>query len=127
MNDGKTQREIFIDEAHRLFENVDLVDYLKTISKRARKYNFGIFYITQDVEDFISTEQGRSIIANTSLKILLKQEKINIPGLSRSFSLSSDEKNSLLKFDIGEALIIAKDIHITSHVFAFDFEKEFFE
>jgi type IV secretory pathway VirB4 component len=127
MNDGKTQREIFIDEAHRLFENVDLVDYLKTISKRARKYNFGIFYITQDVEDFISTEQGRSIIANTSLKVLLKQEKINIPGLSRSFSLSSDEKNSLLKFDIGEALIIAKDIHITSHIFAFDFEKEFFE
>ncbi len=126
MQDGKTQREIFIDEAHRLFENMDLVNYLKTISKRARKYNFGIFYITQDVEDFIVTEQGRSIIANTSLKVLLKQEKINIPGLSRSFSLSGDEKNSLLKFDIGEALIIAKDIHINSKIFAFDFEKDFF-
>ncbi len=127
MHDGKTQREIFIDEAHRLFENVDLINYLKTISKRARKYNFGIFYITQDVEDFISTEQGRSIIANTSLKVLLKQEKINLAGLSRSFSLSSDEKDSLLKFDVGEALIIAKDIHINSKIFAFDFEKEFFQ
>ena len=118
---------VYIDEAHRLLESSDLTIYLKSITKRSRKYNLGIVYITQDVLDFISTDAGKSIVANTSFKILLKEEKINIEGLSNSFSLSEKEREDLLSLDIGEGLIIAKDIHVNTKIFAFDFERRIFE
>ena len=127
MLDKKKKNLVYIDEAHRLLESVDLTIYLKSITKRSRKYNLGIVYITQDVGDFITTDAGKSIVANTSFKILLKQEKINIEGLSSAFSLTEDEKDYLLSLNIGEGLIIAKDMHINTNIFAFDFEKQIFE
>ncbi|MCL4392613.1 ATP-binding protein [Patescibacteria group bacterium] len=123
----KEKNMVYIDEAHRLLESHDLTNYLKSITKRSRKYNLGIVYITQDVGDFISTDEGKSIIANTSFKILLKQEKINIEGLSNSFALLADEKEYLLSLNIGEGLVIAKDIHVNTQFFAFDFEKKIFK
>ncbi len=125
--DKKKRNMVYIDEAHRLLESSDLTLYLKSITKRSRKYNLGIVYITQDILDFISTDAGKSIVANTSFKILLKEEKINIEGLSNSFSLSEKEREDLLSLDIGEGLIIAKDIHVNTKIFAFDFERRIFE
>ena len=127
IHNGKDRREVFIDEAHRLFENKDLLENLKMMTKRARKYNLGFIYITQDIEDFISSEEGRAIIANTSLKVLLKQEKVNISNLKNTFMLSDEERDSLLKFNIGESLIFFGQNRIYSKIFAFDFEKAIFK
>jgi type IV secretory pathway VirB4 component len=126
-HDGKSKREVFIDEAHRLFESKELLTYLKMISKRARKYNLGLIYITQDIEDFISSEEGRSIIANTSLKVLMKQEKVNLDNISKTFILSNEEKDSLLKFNIGESLLFFGDLRLYNRSFAFNFEKDMFD
>ncbi len=120
------KRLVFIDEAHRLFENEDLLSYLKMVSKRARKYNLGLIYITQDIEDFISSEEGRSIIANTSLKVLMKQEKVNVEKIGKTFMLSSEEKEALLKFSLGESLILFGDLRVYNKVFAFEFEEKIF-
>ena len=127
VHDRKLKREVFIDEAHRLFENQDLLNYLKMISKRSRKYNLGLIYITQDIEDFISSEEGRSIIANTSLKVLMKQEKVNIDNIAKTFILSQEEKDSLLKFNIGESLLFFGSLRVYNNSFAFNFERNIFD
>jgi type IV secretory pathway VirB4 component len=126
LKDFSVKRQIFIDEAHRLFDNFELLNNLKSLTKRARKYNMGFCYITQDIGDVIDTDKGRSILANTSLKILLKQDKVNFDKLSHALSLSSEELGILTNLPIGSSLMLYNDIHARIRHFAFEFEKTFF-
>ncbi len=126
LKDFSVKRQVFIDEAHRLFDNSELLNNLKSLTKRARKYSMGFCYITQDIGDVIDTDKGRSIIANTSLKILLKQDKINFEKLSHALSLSSEELRILTNLPIGSSLMLYNDIHTRIKHFAFEFEKKLF-
>ncbi len=126
LKDPSVKRQIFIDEAHRLFDNFELLNNLKSLTKRARKYNMGFCYITQDIGDVIDTDKGRSILANTSLKILLKQDKVNFDKLSQALSLSSEELGILTNLPIGSSLMLYNDTHVRIRHFAFEFERNFF-
>ncbi|KXK09689.1 MAG: AAA-like domain protein [Microgenomates bacterium OLB23] len=60
-----TKRVLIIDEAWYLVKQKDSARYLQSFAKRARKYQLGLTTITQDVEDFLSVEEGRSILTNS--------------------------------------------------------------
>ncbi|MFS8158954.1 MAG: conjugal transfer protein TraC, partial [Candidatus Roizmanbacteria bacterium] len=92
--------------------------YLFDFAKRARKYQLGLTTITQDVEDFISTQEGRAILTNSSLQIILKQSTAAIEGLSETLHLTQGEKNLLLSAPVGEGLFFAGQSHVQIKVVA---------
>ncbi|KKS97910.1 MAG: type IV secretory pathway VirB4 protein-like protein [Candidatus Gottesmanbacteria bacterium GW2011_GWA2_43_14] len=105
------KRLLIVDEAWYLMKHPDSATFLYGIAKRARKYYLGVTTITQDVEDFLSTDHGKAIITNSSLQILLKQSTAAIDKLAEVFYLSSGEKHFLLSAGVGEGLFFAGASH----------------
>ena len=105
------KRILVVDEAWYLMKHPDSATFLYSIAKRARKYYLGVTTITQDVEDFLSTDHGKAIITNSSLQVLLKQSTAAIDKLAEVFYLSSGEKHFLLSAGVGEGLFFAGASH----------------
>ncbi len=112
------KRILIVDEAWYLMKQLDSAAFLYGIAKRARKYYLGLTTITQDVEDFLSTEQGKAIITNSSIQVLLKQSPAAIDKLAEVFYLSGGEKHFLLSCDVGEGLFFAGSSHVALRVVA---------
>lgn len=112
------KRVLVVDEAWYLMKHPDSATFLYGLAKRARKYYLGVTTITQDVEDFLSTDYGKAIITNSSLQILLKQSTAAIDKLAQVFYLSSGEKHYLLSANVGEGLFFAGSSHVAIQIIA---------
>ncbi len=110
------KRVLVIDEAWILLQHEDSAAYLYSFAKRARKYYLGMTTLSQDVEDFLDSKYGRSIINNTSLQILLKQSTSAIDRVAEAFNLTEGEKLLLLESDIGDGLFFAGQNHVAIKV-----------
>lgn len=112
------KRILIVDEAWYLMKYPESATFLYGIAKRARKYYLGLTTVTQDVEDFLSSDYGKAIITNSSIQILLKQSPAAIDKVSEVFYLSAGEKHLLLSADIGEGLFFAGPSHVAIRVIA---------
>lgn len=121
------RRVLIVDEAWYLIKNKDSAAYLHNFAKRARKYKLGMTTITQDVEDFMATEEGKAIITNSSLQIILKQSTAAVDKITKTFYLTGGEKHFLLSAGVGEGLFFAGQSHVGFQVIASDEEKRLIE
>ena len=112
------KRILVVDEAWHLMKYPDSASFLYSIAKRARKYYLGLTTITQDVEDFLTSDYGKAIVTNSSLQILMKQSVAAIDKVAQVFYLSEGEKQLLLSADIGEGIFFAGPNHVAIRVVA---------
>lgn len=112
------KRILIVDEAWQLMKYEDSANFLFSLAKRARKYNLGITTVTQDVEDFMGSQMGRAIVANSSMQLLLKQSPSAVDVLSAVFKLTSEEKKRLSQFPVGQGLFFAGQNHVHIQVVA---------
>lgn len=118
----RKKRILVIDEAWYLVKHKDSAEYLHGFAKRARKYQLGLTTITQDVQDFLAVEQGKSILTNSSIQILLKQSTAAIDIIAETFNLTGGEKHFLLSGGVGEGLFFAGQSHVAIKIIASDEE-----
>ena len=123
----KKRRVLVVDEAWYLIKHKDSGAYLHGFAKRARKYQLGLTTITQDVEDFLSTDEGKAIITNSSLQIILKQSTAAVEKITETFYLTGGEKHFLLSAGVGEGLFFAGQNHVGFKVIASEEEKSLIE
>lgn len=114
----RRKRILIIDEAWYLIKHKDSANYLHSFAKRARKYQLGLTTITQDVEDFLNVEEGKAILTNSSLQILLKQSTADIDKVADVFNLTGGEKHFLLSGGVGEGLFFAGQSHVAIKIIA---------
>lgn len=114
----RKKRLLVVDEAWFMMKHPDSANFMHSIAKRARKYYLGLTTITQDVEDFLTTEKGQAIVTNSSLQILMKQSPTAIDKLVEVFYLSEGERNLLLSANVGEGLFFAGENHVAMQVIA---------
>ncbi len=112
------KRILVVDEAWWLMQSEDGASFLFGIAKRARKYWLGVTTITQDVSDFMKSEYGAPIIANSSLQLLMKQSPAVIETIKKTFNLTEEEKLRLLEAAVGEGLFFAGQKHVAIKVVA---------
>ena len=123
----KKKRILIVDEAWYLIKQKDSGAYLHSFAKRARKYLLGLTTITQDVEDFLSTDEGKAIITNSSLQIILKQSTAAVEKITETFYLTGGEKHFLLSAGVGEGLFFAGHSHVGFSVISSEEEKGLIE
>lgn len=123
----KKKRVLVVDEAWYLIKHKDSGAYLYSFAKRARKYQLGLTTITQDVEDFLSTDEGKAIITNSSLQVILKQSTAAVEKITETFYLTGGEKHFLLATGVGEGLFFAGHNHVGFQVIASEEEKGLIE
>lgn len=112
------KRVLIVDEAWYMMKYPDSANFLNSIAKRARKYYLGLTTITQDVEDFLSVDLGKTIVQNSSIQFLLKQSAAAIDKVAEVFYLSEGEKHLLLAADMGEGLFFAGPAHVSVRIIA---------
>ncbi len=123
----KRRRILVVDEAWYLIKNKDSGSYLYSFAKRARKYLLGLTTITQDVEDFLTTTEGKAIITNSSMQIILKQSTASIDQISKTFFLTGGERHYLLSAGVGQGLFFAGQSHVGIQVIASQTERQLIE
>ncbi|MFC1627190.1 VirB4-like conjugal transfer ATPase, CD1110 family [Patescibacteria group bacterium] len=112
------KRLLIIDEAWYMMKYPDSASFVYSMAKRARKYYLGLTTITQDVEDFISSDYGKAIVTNSSIQILMKQSTAAIDKLTSVFYLSEGEKHLLMSTGVGNGIIFAGSNHVALKVVA---------
>jgi hypothetical protein len=86
--------------------------------RRARKYYLGVSIISQQANDFLSTNHGRAIASQSALRILMRQDTTTIRNVAEEFKLSEYEQRFLLTCERGEALIVADQHHVAVKITA---------
>jgi len=112
------RRILIVDEAWWMMKYPAGADFLFGLVKRCRKYQMGVTTITQDVEDFIKSPQGKPIITNSALQLLLKQSPASIDVVANTFNLTEAEKQLLLSANVGEGIFFAGAKHVAIKVIA---------
>ena len=120
----KRKRILIVDEAWQLMKYPDSANFMFSLAKRARKYNLGLTTVTQDVEDFMNSQMGRAIVANSSMQILLKQSPTAVDVLGQVFKLTEEELKRLANFPVGSGLFFAGPNHVLLQVIASDTEND---
>lgn len=118
------KRLLILDEAWYIMKHQDSASFVYGVAKRARKYYLALTTITQDVQDFLTTDYGKAILSNSSIQILLKQSPTEVDSIAKVFYLSLREKEYLLAAGVGEGLFFAGLAHVGLKVVAAPFEKE---
>ena len=102
---------LMVDEAHILLSGNNTLgaDFLAQIQRRARKYNSGTLFITQQPSDFADPAvitQGKAIFDNASYYLIMGLKKQGAEDLSLLIDLNDQEKESIKKYNQGEALFV---------------------
>jgi hypothetical protein len=113
---ARQPRLLYIDEAWTLMQHPEGGRFLSDMARRARKYFLGLVTITQDVEDFLGSEYGRTVLVNASIKFLMKQDSSTIQSVTSAFHLSQGERTFILGCNKGEGLLFARGAHVALHV-----------
>lgn len=114
----KKKRLLIIDEAWLLMQHEDSAKFIYSLAKRARKYYLGIATISQDVEDFLTSQYGRAVVTNSSMQLLLKQSPASVDLIVKSFRLTEGERELLLRANVGEGLFFAGQNHVAIKIYA---------
>lgn len=112
------KRMLVVDEAWYVMKFPVGAEFLFNIAKRGRKYYCGLTTISQDIPDFMSTAQGKSIVTNSSIQMLMKQSPAAIDVIQQTFNLTDSEKYYLLEARVGFGLFFLGASHVGIRVLA---------
>ena len=113
LSKNKEEKSILIaDECHVLVDpNIpQTLEYVRNISKRARKYNSSIIVITQSIEDFLNEKiklYGQTLLANSTYKMFFKMDGQDLRDVVKTFGLSKKEEQLIFNSKRGECLLNA--------------------
>lgn len=122
---------LMVDEAHILLSGNNTIgaDFLAQIQRRARKYNSGTLFITQQPSDFADPSvitQGKAIFDNASYYLVMGLKKQGVEDLSRLIDLNEQEKESIKKYNQGEALFVCGSRRMRVDVYVTEAELDSF-
>ena len=129
--DSSTNAILTVDEAHVLMtgNNVLGADFLAQIQRRARKYNTGTIIITQQPSDFCDPAiivQGKAIFDNSSYYLVMGLKKQATEDLSQLIDLNDNEKESIKRYNQGEALFVCGSRRMRINIIATEQELDSF-
>lgn len=112
------QRLLYIDETWLLLQHRSTREFLDALVRRARKYYLGVTLISQQLGDFCRRRQATALLSQASLKVFLRQDSSQLPDLRRHLDCSAFEERFLMMAGVGEALLVADNLHVLLKVLA---------
>lgn len=122
---------LMVDEAHVLLSDNNSLgaDFLAQVQRRSRKYNTGTIIITQQPTDFTSPQvitQGKAIFDNASYYLVMGLKKQAVEDLSKLIDLNDNEKESIKRYNQGDALFVCGSRRMQISVLATEEELDSF-
>lgn len=104
---------IYIDEIYLLFQNEQSANFLYELYKRARKWGGIPTGITQNVEDLLRSETGRSMLANSEFILILSQFASDRDTLAELLKIPEESMGFVTNAVSGSGLMFAGSYGIT--------------
>jgi hypothetical protein len=98
---------VLVDEAHMLTADPDAGQVLEQLIRRARKSGAGVWMASQRIEEFVSTDLGRTLAATAATKLVLGHEETMVEQVRGLFDLSEDEAAALTPPVPGRGVLIS--------------------
>lgn len=120
------------DEAHLLIDpnNPDGADFLKRCTKRARKYNCGVWTSSQNFIDYTADgleRYGQVIIDNSAYLLIMAQGQKEIESVKQMMNLSESEIQFLTTASRGQGLfVISQDTRLPIQIHLRQEERDLF-
>lgn len=110
--DRSEHKLLVVDEAWMLIDAhaPEALTFMKSLSKRIRKYGGSFMVVTQNVADFLAEAiagDGEQVLTNSAFTFLLRQGGKDLEALTALFALSDAEQDKLTNARVGEGLLIA--------------------
>ena len=128
--DRTKEKAIFIDETWKLIgaaSNRLAAEFVLEVFKIIRGYGGSAVCATQDLNDFFALEDGKygkGIINNCKTKIVLNLEDDEADRVQDILGLSESERQAIIHFERGNAMISANKNNVTVEVKASELEKQ---
>lgn len=122
MSQDRTEKVILgVDEGYLFVDpdNTDLMKFLRNISKRSRKYESGLMFITHSVVDLLDPAVkrfGQAIIDNSCYKFIMGCDGKNLEETKDLFHLTEREEMILSAKNRGEGILFAGSIRMVLKV-----------
>lgn len=107
VSNPKIKKRVMIDEAWQMIPYPSMMNWLKVLSLRGRKWNTSLTLVSQRYEMFDRDETAKDVVSQFSTTIFLKQAEQDKEPIMNSFNLSEDVGNMLLSFGKGDVLMKA--------------------
>lgn len=127
--DSKERTMLIADECHILVDpNIpQTLEYVRYISKMARKHNSSIVVVTQSIEDFLNEKirlYGQSLLTNSTYKLFFKTDGKDLKDIVTTFKLTEQEEKLILNANVGECLFMSgiRKIYIMFRLFEYELE-----
>lgn len=120
---------LIMDEVWKMMVNIYCAEFVMEIYKIIRGYAGIAISATQDISDFLSFDggvYGKKIITTSKIKFLLGAEEEELRSLQESVGLTDLEVKGLVRYDRGQALMVANGEKIPVLVKGTDEETEIF-
>jgi hypothetical protein len=110
--DRSEKKLLVVDEAWMLIDHQapQALKFMKSLSKRIRKYSGSFMVVTQNIADFLAPAiqgEGEQVLTNAAYTLLLRQGGKDLQSLTTLFTLSDAEQDMLSNARVGEGLLIA--------------------
>jgi len=104
-------------------ERKESVEFLNLLSRRGRKYKLSLVIASQNIDEFLRSENGRTVIQMCATKILFKQDAKVAEEVAEFFGLSQNCKRYINNFQKGECLMVTESETVIAKIELFDFEE----
>lgn len=130
--DPHARKILIVDEAWLMIDPKapQAITFMQNLAKRARKYNCSFVVASQNVIDFMDptvAKQGKTVLNNSSFKLLLHQEPDDLAVIAGLFKLTDREQELLRNARKGQGLLIAGSQRVWAHVEPSGFELSLME
>ena len=98
--------DLIIDEFHLMVRSEETASWMAKYWKQLRKYKGCPVGITQNPEDLLSSEDGRKVIANTNMNILLSMLEKDREIIGNTLNLTNEELKYIRNKKAGEGILV---------------------
>lgn len=116
---------VVFDEGHMFFNAGDgakstlAARYINMMQKRIRKYNGGLLFATQNVQDVLDPaiiRYGEALITSSAYKLFFKTDTTDLDRVQQSMRLTEFVRSLFANFSRGDCLLYAGDAASQVHV-----------
>ncbi len=105
LKNREKKKIIVCDEAWLFLKYQESAEFLVNVARRGRKYNVPLFIGSQFIDEFLNSEEGKTIINICSTRYIFKQSPGSVDAVVDFFNLSEGTKNFLTAASPGQCII----------------------
>ncbi|WP_133884320.1 VirB4 family type IV secretion system protein [Glycomyces sp. NRRL B-16210] len=103
---------IVVDEAWTWLKEREGAEFIAALAKSARKRLVGLAVVTQDADDVLTSQLGRTVLNNAATQLLMRQAPQAIDTVAEACKLTGAERALVGSARVGEALLLSGETHV---------------